>query len=204
MDKSKADKQASKNLIQADFALKQFLLANTKRDGFLVEEEHLLCLHAILMKDVITEISVDCTPGRYRQADNSFSEVIDNKPITYQPPRFYDVANLMEAYIETMRNSWTKENTFNLVAQSIGQLFAIHPFYDGNRRVALSAGKVTLVLRLQRDMSMIQAIKLADRTTIILAEKYAPKYLLALIETTKKNFTPLCQLLEQCYTTASK
>ncbi len=97
--------------------------------GQQIKENDLLRLHGLITKDLVTEEK----SGRYRKIQNY---VVDGrKNVVYTPPPASEVPKLMRALLEWVN----RESAVNAVIASAvfhHQLVTVHPFTDGNGRLA--------------------------------------------------------------------
>ncbi len=98
-------------------------LAKEKRR---LTELDILTLHQIIMKDVMEAREV----GRFRRGE---VRIGGSKHI---PPPAYDVPRLMEEFISAVNDNPDEYATVELAAITLHRFVYIHPFYDGNGRVA--------------------------------------------------------------------
>lgn len=89
-------------------------------------ESDIMTLHQIIMKDVLDPKEI----GRYRKGE---VRIRGSKHI---PPPGYDVPQLMDEFVRTINDNPEEYATVELAANALHRLVYIHPFYDGNGRVA--------------------------------------------------------------------
>ena len=105
-----------------------------------VSEKIIQLLHALIMGDGRTRV----TPSPYREGQNVIRDS-RTRAIVYMPPEAKDVPVLMRQMVKWVQES--KEIPCPIVAGIVHYQFAtIHPYYDGNGRVARLL--TTLVLHL--------------------------------------------------------
>jgi len=145
-------------------------LAKEKRR---LTESDILTLHQIIMKDVMEAREV----GRFRRGEVRIS---GSKHI---PPPAYDVPRLMEELVSAVNDNPDEYTTVELAAITLHRFAYIHPFYDGNGRVARLL--TNLVLMKKKYFPVI--IPLSDRT----------KYLSCLTRADAGDYRPLANFVAQ-------
>jgi len=145
-------------------------LANEQRR---LAESDILTLHQIIMKDVMDEKEV----GRYRKGE------VRIRGSKHVPPPAYDVPMLIEELLKTINDNPDDFTTMELAAVTLHRFVHIHPFYDGNGRVARLL--TNLVLMRKRYLPII--IPKIDRA----------KYLRCLERADAGDYRPLVNLLAQ-------
>jgi len=98
-------------------------LANEQRR---LTESDVLTLHQMVMKDVMEEKDV----GRYRKGE------VRIRGSKHGPPPAYEVPMLMEELLKVINDNPDDYTTVELAAIVLHRFVHIHPFYDGNGRVA--------------------------------------------------------------------
>jgi Fic family protein len=146
-------------------------LANEQRR---LAEPDILTLHQIIMKDVMNEKEV----GRYRKGE------VRIRGSKHVPPPAYDVPTLMEDLLKTVNDNPDDYTTVELAAITLHKFVHIHPFYDGNGRVARLL--TNLVLMRKRYLPII--IPQIDRA----------KYLRCLERADVGDYRPLANFVAQC------
>lgn len=136
-------------------------------------ELDILTLHQIIMKDVMEAREV----GRFRRGE---VRIGGSRHI---PPPAYDVPRLMEELINVVNNNPDEYTTVELAAIGLHRFVYIHPFYDGNGRVARLL--TNLVLMKKRYFPVI--IPKSDRA----------KYLSCLARADKGDYGPLVNFTAQ-------
>lgn len=97
-----------------------------------INEDSILHLHRLITMELIDENKC----GKYRKGQNY---VVDGRGIViYQPPAAKEVPNLMQELFEWV-NREEKTNAIIISAVFHHQLVTIHPFTDGNGRIARAA-----------------------------------------------------------------
>ena len=96
------------------------------RESRRLSEHDVLALHGMIMKDVLPP--GEC--GRYRKGE---VRIRGSKHI---PPPAYDVPPLMEEFMDLVNDNPDDYATVELAAIALHRLVYIHPFNDGNGRVA--------------------------------------------------------------------
>ena len=107
-------------------------LANEQRK---LAESDILTLHEIIMKDVMDEKEV----GRYRKGE------VRIRGSKHVPPPTYDVPMLMEELLKMVNDNPEDYTTVELAAMTLHRFVHIHPFYDGNGRVARLLTNLVLI-----------------------------------------------------------
>jgi Fic family protein len=136
-------------------------------------ELDILTLHQIIMKDVMEVRDI----GRYRKGE---VRIGGSKHI---PPPAYDIPRLMGELVETINNNPDEYTTTELAAIILHRFVHIHPFYDGNGRVARLL--TNLVLMRRRYFPII--IPKSDRA----------KYLRCLDSADRGDYRPLVNFVAQ-------
>ena len=117
------------NLVQAY----QFIDVASQEENFRISEELIKQLHGIITRNLNNE---DCLPGQYR---NHIVKVGDRAHggVTTPPKCLVDIRNLMEDFIKWFKTI-ESSNLLPLYKAAIAHyhLAKIHPFADGNGRVA--------------------------------------------------------------------
>ena len=145
-------------------------LANEQRR---LAESDILTLHQIIMKDVMKEKEI----GKYRTGE------VRIRGSKHVPPPAYDVPMLIEELLKTINDNPDDFTTMELAAVTLHRFVHIHPFYDGNGRVARLL--TNLVLMRKRYLPII--IPKIDRA----------KYLRCLERADAGDYRPLVNLLAQ-------
>ena len=145
-------------------------LANEQRR---LTELDILTLHQIIMKDVMEEEEI----GRYRKGE---VRIRGSKHI---PPPAYDVPMHVEELVKVINDNPDDYTTVELAAVTLHRFVYIHPFYDGNGRVARLLAN--LVLMRKRYLPII--IPKIDRA----------KYLRCLERADAGDYRPLANLVSQ-------
>jgi excisionase family DNA binding protein len=136
-------------------------------------ELDILTLHQIIMKDVMEAREV----GRFRRGE------VRIRGSSHIPPPAYDVARLMEELLYLINDNPDEYTTVELAAIALHRLVYIHPFYDGNGRVARLLAN--LVLMRKRYFPII--IPKSDRA----------KYLGCLVRADKGEYRPQVNFVAQ-------
>ncbi len=102
---------------------------------------------------------------------------------SHRPPAAHEVPRLMKELIEWVRNNRSKLHPIELAALLHHKLVYIHPFFDGNGRVARLVMNLMLM---QKGYPLVMILK-NDRK----------KYYQVLEEADKKNFLPLIHFIAQ-------
>jgi excisionase family DNA binding protein len=110
-------------------------LANEERR---LTDHDILSLHQIIMKDAMDDAR---NIGRYRNGEVRISG------LKYVPPPAYDAPGLMEELIETINDNLDEYTTVELSAIVLHRFVFIHPFYDGNGRIARLLTNLVLMKR---------------------------------------------------------
>ncbi|NGX31462.1 MAG: hypothetical protein K940chlam8_00832 [Chlamydiae bacterium] len=130
------DEREVKGYYEALKEVEQFAAEKT-----LVNEKTIQLLHALLMSYGITRVR----PSAYRDGQNVIRDA-RTSAIIYMPPEAKDVSGLMEGLVQ-----WIKENLHQIPCPIVAgiahyQIATIHPYYDGNGRLARLV--TTLILHL--------------------------------------------------------
>ena len=111
----------------------QFIEAVSREENFIINENLITELHAIITQNLHYE---DCVPGRYR---NHIVKVGDKAHggVTPPPKCLADIQNLMETFVNWFQHIEASE-LLPVYKAAIAHyhLAKIHPFADGNGRVA--------------------------------------------------------------------
>jgi len=98
--------------------------------SIMVTEKHIQILHALVMGHGKTKVK----PSRYRDGQNVIRDS-RTKKIVYIPPEAKDVKSLMAALLNWI--NYNKDLPSPLIASIAHyQFVTIHPYYDGNGRIA--------------------------------------------------------------------
>ena len=146
-------------------------LANEERR---LTEADILTLHQIITKDVAEEEEV----GRYRKGE------VRIQGSKHVPPPAYDVPMLMEDLVKVINDNPDDYTTVELAAITLHRFVYIHPFNDGNGRVARLL--TNLVLMRKRYLPIV--IPKIDRA----------KYLRCLERADAGDYVPLVNFVSQC------
>lgn len=106
----------------------------------------ILTLHEIITKDVLKN---DQPSGEYRDGPVAVVKYENGQQVTvFQPPPASHVKQLMENFVEWL-NSKEAQKTSTVIEAGIAhyELVRIHPFVDGNGRVARALASLVLVRR---------------------------------------------------------
>lgn len=136
-------------------------------------ESDVLTLHQIIMKDVMEAREV----SRFRKGE---VRIGGSKHV---PPPAYEVPRLMEELISIVNNNPDEYTTVELAAITLHRFVYIHPFYDGNGRIARLL--TNLVLMKKRYFPII--IPKSDRT----------KYLSCLVRADMEDYRPIVNFVAQ-------
>jgi excisionase family DNA binding protein len=132
-----------------------------------------LTLHQIIMKDVSDRREL----GTYRKGEVRIGGS------RHVPPPAYDVPRLMEEFLRTVNDNPDEYTTAELAAITLHQFVHIHPFYDGNGRLARLLANLVLMRR--RYLPII--IPKSDRS----------KYLSCLDRADRGDYVPLASFVGQ-------
>jgi excisionase family DNA binding protein len=100
-------------------------------------ESDVFTLHQIIMKDVIDAREI----GQYRKGE---VRIGGSKHV---PPPAYEVPRLMEELITAINDNPEEYTTVELAAYVLHRFVYIHPFYDGNGRIARLLTNLVLMRR---------------------------------------------------------
>lgn len=145
-------------------------LAEEKRG---LTEHDILTLHQMIMKDVMRRGEI----GRYRKGE------VRIRGAKHIPPPAYEVPRLMEEFVRTVNDNPDDYTTSELAAIVLHRFVYIHPFYDGNGRIARLL--TNLILMKKRYFPII--IPKSDRS----------KYLKYLALADRQNYIPLVNFVAQ-------
>ncbi len=138
-----------------------------------ITENDIQKIHGIVMKGVMT------SAGQYRRYD------VDVKGAGFTPPPFYDVSKHMKELLNMLNNNPDELRPIELAAQVHYDFAWVHPFEDGNGRMA----RLLLNLILVRNGYPFAVIKSVDK----------PQYLRALREMdVSGNFEPFLIYISRC------
>ena len=116
--------QRNSNVNRAIDWIENFILENGNEKGrFVVEESHIRFVHAICMNGLLKR------PGFYRTTPLE-------RMGTHDPPPPEQVAPLMASFVSELNSKWQSSDFIDVGAFFIWRLNWIHPFADGNGRVA--------------------------------------------------------------------
>lgn len=130
-----------------------------------------LGLHRLLLAGIN-----DDWAGRFR------GEQVLIRGAKYQPPEHRFVPGMVEQFFERLRNA-KNTNAIQLAAWAHWSIARIHPFMDGNGRMA----------RLWQDLILYQR----RLTCAIIPPEAKPEYLRSLVAADEGDFNPLTQLVAQ-------
>jgi tetratricopeptide (TPR) repeat protein len=124
--------------------------ARTKKAAFTLETEQIRALHRIAMR------KIQPNPGEYRNR----SVVIVERPDL--PPFWRDVSALMEGMCRYVNTNWAVRDSIHLAAFVLWRLPWIHPFDDGNGKIARALCNAILCIKAASSLpiteSLIEAI----------------------------------------------
>lgn len=100
-------------------------------DNTTVTEEYIRRLHALVMAAGKTR----CKPTPYRDGQNVIRDAASRR-IVYMPPQACDVPVLMTELVDWINNAVSEVPVPIIAAITHYQFATIHPYYDGNGRVA--------------------------------------------------------------------
>eukprot|EP00241_Pyramimonas_parkeae_P004016 CAMPEP_0114262678 /NCGR_PEP_ID=MMETSP0058-20121206/21967_1 /TAXON_ID=36894 /ORGANISM="Pyramimonas parkeae, CCMP726" /LENGTH=622 /DNA_ID=CAMNT_0001378633 /DNA_START=381 /DNA_END=2249 /DNA_ORIENTATION=- len=127
-----------------------WLRRHSQGSPFVLRPSMLLTLHRLCTADV----QPDMTPGLYRNRQVKVKLAAG----AYVPPCAEDVPGLVEHMCETVNLQWTHPNPARLVAYVLFQVSWVHPFLDGNGRVARALAYAVMCMRLGRDPGLAPLI----------------------------------------------
>lgn len=134
-----------------------------------LKEEHILTLHQIIMKDVADEV------GRYRTG------IVTISGTDYMPPAAYEIPFQIGEMIQRYNHNPDEFVPIELAAWVHHRFVQIHPFRDGNGRVA----RLIMNLTLLRSGYPIAIIQRVDRK----------KYYDTLLKADKGNLAPFTDFI---------
>jgi Fic family protein len=164
----KREAQEALNLGAAANLIEQFL----QTDEAWHDLDKLLLVHEVLMRGVVDQIA-----GVLRNRD------VMIRGAKLQPPGAHLVSNLMEQFIDCIRRDVGSAHGLVLAAWAHWAIARIHPFEDGNGRLA----------RLWQDLLLLRA----HYTVAIIRPQDRDTYLDALTRADENDFNPLVQLICQ-------
>lgn len=138
-----------------------------------VSERLIRKIHAIIMENLLE------APGEYRRI-----QVLIEKA-EHEPPPAFEVPELMRELIEWYRRNRKRVHPFELAVLLHTKFVTIHPFVDGNGRVA----RALLNFVLQKH----------GYPTLYLGLEHREKYLDAVAEGNKGNYKPVIDFLYEVY-----
>lgn len=111
-----------------------YLVSGARPNGpaFILSEDLLKSLHKTAMRGLLD------APGEYRQVP----VIITNAP--HKPPGWLDVPPLMSSFCQYLQNEWDRRDLVHLASFVLWRLNWIHPFGNGNGRIARAAAYLTL------------------------------------------------------------
>jgi len=121
----------------------------------------------LMIHDLVTHGIAEAEPGKFR------SGFVGLTGSTYLPPPAYEVPFLIEEMVKGLNTNPNDLSPTELAFQSHLWLVSIHPFTDGNGRVArllaalvlLKRGYLPVIVRVERRSSYIQVLQRTQRTT---------------------------------------
>lgn len=131
-------------------------------------------MHEILMQNILE------SPGEYRRV-----QVLIEKA-EYEPPPAFEVPHLMNDLIKWYKNNKSKMHPFELAVLLHTKFVTIHPFADGNGRVA----RALMNFILNRDGYPTLCIGMEEREA----------YLDAVAEGNKEEYGPIIDFMYRLYT----
>jgi len=146
------------------------LLEKNKRNT--ISEILIKQLHSLVVRDSDTNIA-----GQYRTGNVFISGS------KHTPPQGFEVASKMEEFINWIKNNKNKYNIVEFSAIIHHKLVNIHPFWDGNGRVA----------RLFMNIFIIQS----GYPICVILKNDRKRYYRVLQEADKGNYKNLCEFLAQ-------
>lgn len=150
----------------------EYVTTLARGQGRLTEHD-IQSLHQIVMKDTMPNKQI----GRYRTGE---ARISGSRHI---PPHAYDVPTLMEEFVKNVNDNPDDYTTAELAAIALHRFVYIHPFYDGNGRIARLL--TNLVLMRKKYFQII--ILNLDRS----------KYLNYLAEADSQNYVPIVNFVAQ-------
>lgn len=102
-----------------------------------ITEHDVQSLHQVIMKDILPHSEI----GRYRKGE---VRIAGSKHI---PPPAYEVQPMMEEFVKTLNDNPDEYTTAELATIMLHRLVYIHPFYDGNGRIARLLANLVLIRR---------------------------------------------------------
>jgi len=138
-----------------------------------VSERLIRKIHAIIMENLLE------APGEYRRI-----QVLIEKA-EHEPPPPFEVPELMKVLIEWYRRNRRRMHPFELAVLLHTKFVTIHPFVDGNGRVA----RALLNFVLQKH----------GYPTLYLGLEHREKYLDAVAEGNKGNYKPIIEFMYEVY-----
>lgn len=136
-------------------------------------EDDIKKIHGVVMKGVIS------SAGKYRSYD------VEVKGAGFTPPPFYDVSKHMKELLDTLNDNPDELRPIELASQIHYDFAWIHPFEDGNGRIA----RLLLNLVLVKNGYPFVVIRSVDK----------PQYLRALREMdVSGNFKPFLIYISRC------
>ena len=109
--------------------------ARTKGDAFVLDVEQIRALHRIAMRKLLQH------PGEYRKTSIAIIERPD------LPPGWRDVPALMEDMCRYINANWAVRESIHLAAFVLWRLPWIHPFDDGNGKIARALCNAILCIK---------------------------------------------------------
>jgi Fic family protein len=132
-----------------------------------ISEHDILTLHGMIMKDVLPPSEV----GRYRKGE------VRIRGSKHVPPPAYDVPPLMQEFVNLVNDNPEDYTTAELAAVALHRLVFIHPFNDGNGRVARLITNLILMKKRYFPIIILKSDRLKYLNYLSLADKnqnYSP------------------------------
>ncbi len=141
-----------------------------------LSELDILTLHQIIVKDVMEQKEI----GKYRKGE------VKIRGSKHVPPPAYEVPRLMEELIRTINDNPDEYSTVELAVVVLHRLVHVHPFYDGNGRVArllcnlvLMKKKYFPIIILKSDRAKyLSCLERADREDYVSLVNFVAQYVM--------------------------
>jgi Fic family protein len=138
-----------------------------------VSERLIKKIHGIIMENLLD------APGEYRKIQMLIEKA------EHEPPPAFEVPELMKKLIGWYRKNRRRMHPFELAVLLHTKFVTIHPFVDGNGRVARALNNFVLEKH--------------GYPTLYLGLEYRERYLDAVAEGNNKNYKPIMDLLYEVY-----